>query len=278
MDQCQRIYLRSFGPASGVSAPRHSSGKSPSDAFDTKRGGKSPRGVPGDGVSRTFRQTQLSSLTCTPAHLQTRSAEHRDKEMGDDKKKATLGKRKTGPNLTKLVTDSLAGCNSRKGLSVIGIKNYLKSKGVDTYKCNKRINNTVIRLKNRDFLVQVTGRGASGSFKLAKREREPKPRPAAKRNTTKRPAAKRPTAKKLAAKRPAAKRAAAKKPATKKGAKTTTKKGPVKKTAQTTPGKKAAGKTTPRKPKVATKNRTRKIPMKTATKQGKARTTAAKKK
>ena len=110
-------------------------------------------------------------------------------------------------------------------------------------------------------LTQVKGVGASGSFKVAKKEKVAKPKvkkPAAKKPVTKKPKAKT-TPKKSPKKtaKPAAKKAAAKKSPAKKAAKKPAAKKPAAKkpVAKKSPAKKAAAKKTAGKAKKAAKGK-----------------------
>lgn len=137
-------------------------------------------------------------------------------------------------------------------MSAVRIKKGLRAKGVDVTKCNRRINLTITRLVKNGTVEQAKGVGASGSFKLPKKESmmmSVKKSPA----KTKKPSAKKPAAKKVAAKK-----ATAKKPAAKKASKTAPKK-TAKKPAPRKSPKKTVGKKATKKP----------VTKKTATKKGK---------
>nr|XP_057943133.1 histone H1-like [Doryrhamphus excisus] len=173
---------------------------------------------------------------------------------------ASKGKR-DALSLPKLIVQVVAESNERKGTSVAAIKKALGGKDVDVVKSNKRINTALVNLVTNGVLSQTKGIGASGSFKVAKKESEPKAKvakkPAAKKTPTKKkaPAAKKPaskpkkttTPKKVRssakktkaslAKSPARPKSAAKKPKTP-AKKTAAKKAPAKKA----PAKKAAPK------------------------------------
>ncbi|KAK2882323.1 hypothetical protein Q8A73_022833 [Channa argus] len=128
------------------------------------------------------------------------------------KKKAASRPKKEGPSLPKLIVSAVAESKERKGTSLAALKKLLAAKGVDVTKANKRINITVTKLVTQGTLTQTKGTGASGSFKIAKKE--PKAaKPAKKVVKKKAPVkAKKPSTKKpAAAKKPKA--AAAKKPA-----------------------------------------------------------------
>ncbi|XP_041656829.1 histone H1-like [Cheilinus undulatus] len=172
--------------------------------------------------------------------------------------------RGTRVQLGKLVLNAVKVTSGRKGTSVVAIKKNLKSNGVDVKKCNKQINNTIIRLKNKGVLVQVKGNGASGSFKLAKAKTETK-------KTTTRKITKRKIIKKKKTtekkKKTTPKKKDTKKTGVKKAAGKSPKKGAAKKNT-----KKAAGKkTTPRKPKPVRKTPGKRKPVgrKTTPKKGK---------
>ncbi|XP_042071005.1 uncharacterized protein LOC102291435 [Haplochromis burtoni] len=149
------------------------------------------------------------------------------------KKKSAPRAKKDGPSLPKLIVASVTESKERKGTSLAAIKKYLTAKNVDVPKANKRINTAVAKLVEKGILSQVKGTGASGSFKLAKKE--PKVAKPAKKKAAK-PAKKAP--------------AKAKKPAVKKVA--TPKKSPAKKAAKKVV-KKSPKKAAPKKPKAAAK-------------------------
>uniref|UniRef100_A0A087YI43 H15 domain-containing protein n=1 Tax=Poecilia formosa TaxID=48698 RepID=A0A087YI43_POEFO len=152
------------------------------------------------------------------------------------KKKSAPRAKKDGPSLSKLIVAAVADSKERKGVSLAALKKVLAGKGVDVAKANKRINTAVTKLVTGGTLSQTKGTGASGSFKLAKKE--PKAaKPAKKVVKKKAPAkAKKPAAKKASTpKKPAAKKAAA-------AAKKSPKKAPAKKAAAAAKAKKAPAK------------------------------------
>ncbi|KAK5618901.1 hypothetical protein CRENBAI_008471 [Crenichthys baileyi] len=123
-------------------------------------------------------------------------------------------------SLPNLIVAAVAESKERKGVSLAAVKKVLAGKGVDVSKANKRINTAVTTLVTKGTLSQTKGTGASGSFKLAKKE--PKAaKPVKKLVKKKAPVkAKKPAAKKTtAAKKTPVKKAAAKKPAAKKAKK-----------------------------------------------------------
>ncbi|KAK7880171.1 hypothetical protein WMY93_033153 [Mugilogobius chulae] len=127
------------------------------------------------------------------------------------KKKAVAKKKDAGPGLQKLITAVIAESKERKGVSVAAVKKALAAKGVDVAKSNKRINTALVKMVSSGAVSQTKGTGASGSFKLAKKEAKPK-KAAAK---AKKPAVKKAsTPKKKAVKKPKSPaKKAAKKPA-----------------------------------------------------------------
>uniref|UniRef100_UPI00398EFBCA histone H1-like n=1 Tax=Pristiophorus japonicus TaxID=55135 RepID=UPI00398EFBCA len=178
-----------------------------------------------------------------------------------------------GPTLGEQILKVVADGSDRKGMSLAAIKKALAAKGVDVEKRGSQIRFSIKRNVTNGFLVQTKGTGASGSFKVAKKENQGKvgrkvKKPAAKKSPAKKPAAKKspakkPAAKKSPAKKPAAKKSSTKKPAAKKSPakKTAAKKSPakktstkkaltVKKTAKAAAGKKAAA-AKPKSPKKA---------------------------
>ncbi|XP_041839038.1 histone H1-like isoform X2 [Melanotaenia boesemani] len=162
------------------------------------------------------------------------------------KKKTAPRAKKDGPSLPKLIVAAVAESKERKGMSLAALKKVLAGKGVDVSKANKRINTAVTKLVSKGTLSQTKGTGASGSFKLAKKE--PKVAKPAKKVVKKKAPAK--------AKKPAAakKTTAAKKPAAKKAAvKKSPKKAPAKKAVKKVAAKKSPKKPAAKKPKTAKK-------------------------
>ncbi|XP_056596260.1 histone H1-like [Triplophysa dalaica] len=132
------------------------------------------------------------------------------------KKKSAVKAKKTGPSVGELVVKAVSASKERSGVSLAALKKALAAGGYDVEKNNSRVKIAVKSLVTKGTLVQTKGTGASGSFKLNKKQAE-----------TKKPATKAaPKAKKPAAKKPVA--AAAKKPKTAAPKKTAAKKSPKK--------------------------------------------------
>lgn len=170
-------------------------------------------------------------------------------------KKAAAKKKPTKPadhpKYIDMIVAAIAALKERSGSSRQAIIKYIKA----NYKVGENVGTHVKLALKRGVtsgtLSQPKGTGASGSFKLVKKEKPAKKKPAAKKPAAKKPAAKKPAAKKAAAKKPAAKKAtktkkatpkkAAKKATPKKAAKPAAKK-PVAKKVKKTPKKTAAKK------------------------------------
>ncbi|XP_073799537.1 histone H1-like [Danio rerio] len=141
------------------------------------------------------------------------------------KKKAASKPKKAGPNVRDLIVKTVTASKERHGVSLAALKKALSAGGYDVEKNNSRVKTAVKALVTNGTLVQTKGTGASGSFKLNKKQAEPKKKPAAKKTAVKakKPAAKKspkkvkkPTAVKKATKSPKkAKKPAAAKKATK---------------------------------------------------------------
>uniref|UniRef100_UPI00398E6AA3 histone H1-like n=1 Tax=Pristiophorus japonicus TaxID=55135 RepID=UPI00398E6AA3 len=147
------------------------------------------------------------------------------------KKKAAPRSKPAGPTLGEQILKVVTDGSDRKGMSLAAIKKALAAKGVDVEKRGSQIRFSIKRNVTNGFLVQTKGTGASGSFKVAKKENQGKvgrkvKKPATKNSPAKKSPAKKPAAKKSPAKKPAAKKSPAKKPAAKKSPakKTSTKK------------------------------------------------------
>uniref|UniRef100_UPI00398F409E histone H1-like n=1 Tax=Pristiophorus japonicus TaxID=55135 RepID=UPI00398F409E len=117
------------------------------------------------------------------------------------KKKAAPRSKPAGPTLGEQILKVVADGSDRKGMSLAAIKKALAAKGVDVEKRGSQIRFSIKRNVTNGFLVQTKGTGASGSFKVAKKENQGKvgrkvKKPAAKKSPAKKPAAKKPAAKK----------------------------------------------------------------------------------
>uniref|UniRef100_S4RRI2 H15 domain-containing protein n=1 Tax=Petromyzon marinus TaxID=7757 RepID=S4RRI2_PETMA len=139
------------------------------------------------------------------------------------KKKRTAPKaKKVGPSVSELILKALASSKERNGVSLPALKKSLAAGGYDVEKNNARVKLAIKKLVAKDAVAQVKGSGASGSFKLNKKEKaaakakpkSSKEKAAAKakpKSSTAKPAAKKPAAAKKSPKK-AKKSAAAKSP------------------------------------------------------------------
>ncbi|XP_062865514.1 histone H1-like [Trichomycterus rosablanca] len=169
------------------------------------------------------------------------------------KKKTAAKPKKAGPSVGELIVKAVSASKERSGVSLAALKKALSAGGYDVEKNNSRVKLAVKSLVTKGTLVQTKGTGASGSFKLNKKQTEEK-KPAAKKAAAPKvkKAAKKP--KKVTAKKPAAKKspkkakkpAAAAKKATKKAKKPATPKKAAK-----SPKKAKAAKPKTAKPKAA---------------------------
>lgn len=147
------------------------------------------------------------------------------------------------PPVAAMVSAAIAALKDRKGSSLPAIKKYVAATyKVDIEKLAPFVRRFLKKAVADGKLTQVKGTGASGSFKLAKVEKEKKPKKVA----AKKPAAKKSPAKK-AAKKPAAKKAKTPKKE-KKAKKPASAKKPKAKKATKSPAKKAAKKPAAKKP------------------------------
>uniref|UniRef100_A0A8C2J717 Histone H1 n=1 Tax=Cyprinus carpio TaxID=7962 RepID=A0A8C2J717_CYPCA len=125
------------------------------------------------------------------------------------KKKSAAKAKKAGPGVGELIVKAVSASKERSGVSLAALKKALAAGGYDVEKNNSRVKLAIKSLVTKGVLLQVKGTGASGSFKISKKQAETKKKPAKKAA----PKAKKPAA----AKKP--KSAAAKKPAAKKSPK-----------------------------------------------------------
>lgn len=110
------------------------------------------------------------------------------------KKKAAskATKPRNTPALKDLIVSIVAESKDRKGISTALLKKQLQVKGYEVDKNKARIRVCLKSLVSNGVLIQVTGVGASGSFKLAKGAAEPKKKSvaASKPKSAKKPASK----------------------------------------------------------------------------------------
>ena len=148
------------------------------------------------------------------------------------------------PTYAVMVKAAVGALKERKGSSKQAIEKYVCANYKVGTKYNGPLKIAIRKLVENGDLTQVKGKGASGSFKIAKVEKP------AKKVVAKKPAAKKAPAKKAPAKKAPAKKTAAKKPAAKKppAKKSPVKKAPAKKTAPKKVVKKTTKKVAAKKP------------------------------
>merc|ERR1711981_20304 len=81
----------------------------------------------------------------------------------------------THPKTTVMIVAAVKALKDRKGSSLAAIKKYIAANyKVDTVKLAPFIKKGIKSLVEKKALIQVKGKGASGSFKAAKEEKKPK--------------------------------------------------------------------------------------------------------
>uniref|UniRef100_A0A8C4TLP6 Histone H1 n=1 Tax=Erpetoichthys calabaricus TaxID=27687 RepID=A0A8C4TLP6_ERPCA len=90
------------------------------------------------------------------------------------KKKASAKPKKIGPSVSDLIVKAVSASKERHGLSLAGLKKALAAGGYDVEKNNARVKLSVKSLVSKGSLVQTKGTGASGSFKINKKQAEAK--------------------------------------------------------------------------------------------------------
>jgi len=155
-------------------------------------------------------------------------------------KKAAPKKPAEHPKYIDMITAAITALKERTGSSRQAIAKYIKANYKVGDNADVHLKMALKRGVASGALAQPKGTGASGSFKVVKKEAPKKKKPAAKKPAAKKPAAKKPAAKKSTPK---------KKPAAKKAKSTPKKKKtPAKKTAAKKPAKKPAKKAAAKKP------------------------------
>ncbi|XP_072892263.1 histone H1.5-like [Hemitrygon akajei] len=104
-------------------------------------------------------------------------------------------------SISKMIIHAVADTKERRGLSLAGVKKVLSGSGYDVTKNNSRIIQAVRTMVNKGSLVNITGKGASGSFKLSKEQKDQVER-AEKKGVASRTSAVKTSMGKRAAKRP----------------------------------------------------------------------------
>lgn len=163
------------------------------------------------------------------------------------KKKAAPKKPADHPKYIDMITAAIVALKERGGSSRQAITKYINANYKVGDNAGTHIKMALKRGVASGALSQPKGTGASGSFKVVKKE-APKKKPAAKKPAAKKPAAKKPAAKKAKKSTPKKKTAAKKStPAKKKPAKKASSAKKAKKPAAKKPAAKKATKKTPKK-------------------------------
>uniref|UniRef100_A0A8C4RDM7 Histone H1 n=1 Tax=Erpetoichthys calabaricus TaxID=27687 RepID=A0A8C4RDM7_ERPCA len=82
--------------------------------------------------------------------------------------------KKASPSVSDLIVKAVSASKERQGLSLAGLKKALVAGGYDVEKNNARVKSAVKSLVSKGALVQTKGTGASGSFKINKKQAEAK--------------------------------------------------------------------------------------------------------
>ncbi|KAA0724134.1 Histone H1 [Triplophysa tibetana] len=90
------------------------------------------------------------------------------------RKKSAAKSTKTGPSVGELVVKVVSASKERSGVSLAALKKALAAGGYDVEKNNSRVKIAIKSLVTKGTLVQTKGTGASGSFKLNKKQGETK--------------------------------------------------------------------------------------------------------
>ncbi|XP_072113494.1 histone H1.1-like [Mobula birostris] len=118
------------------------------------------------------------------------------------RKKTTAPQAPKNNSISKVIIHAVADTKERRGLSLAGVKRVLSGSGYDVTKNNSRIIQALRTMVKKGSLVNATGKGASGSFKLSKEQKDQVAR-AEKKEVTSRTSAVKTSRGKRAAKRPA---------------------------------------------------------------------------
>ncbi|OCT58930.1 hypothetical protein XELAEV_18001419mg, partial [Xenopus laevis] len=111
------------------------------------------------------------------------------------KKAAAKAKKPSGPSASDLLVKAVSACKERSGVSLAALKKALAAGGYDVDKNNSRLKLALKALVTKGTLTQVKGTGASGSFKLNKKQLEGKDKAVAKKKKPAAPKVKKPAKK-----------------------------------------------------------------------------------
>ncbi|XP_033025575.1 histone H1.2-like [Lacerta agilis] len=90
------------------------------------------------------------------------------------RKAAPKSRKVSGPSVTELLTKAVTASKERGGVSLAALKKSLAAAGYDVERNNSRIKLGLKSLVTRGILLQTKGTGASGSFKLNKKQADSK--------------------------------------------------------------------------------------------------------
>ncbi|MGH0124042.1 UNVERIFIED_CONTAM: hypothetical protein FKN15_015731 [Acipenser sinensis] len=90
------------------------------------------------------------------------------------KKTAAPKSKKTGASVSELIVKAVSASKERSGLSLAALKKALAADGYDVEKNNSRLKVEVKSLVSKETLVQTKSTGASGSFKINRKQAEAK--------------------------------------------------------------------------------------------------------
>ncbi|XP_053306664.1 histone H1B-like [Spea bombifrons] len=79
---------------------------------------------------------------------------------------------KSGPSVSELIVKAVSASKERSGVSLAALKKALTAGGYDVEKNNSRLKLALKGLVSKETLIQLKGSGASGSFKLNKKQLE----------------------------------------------------------------------------------------------------------
>ncbi|XP_075698078.1 histone H1.5-like [Rhinoderma darwinii] len=187
-------------------------------------------------------------------------------------------KKPSGPSVSELIVKAVSASKERSGVSLAALKKALAAGGYDVDKNNSRLKMALKTLVTKETLLQVKGSGASGSFKLNKKQQETKDKAVKKKPAAAAKFPKKTPAKSLTkAKRPAAAKKVAKSPKKPKPAPKKITKSPAKKAAKPKAAKSPAKKAAKSPAKKAAKSPAKKSAKSPAKKASKSRKTVTKK-
>ncbi|XP_075049934.1 histone H1-like [Mixophyes fleayi] len=123
-------------------------------------------------------ETAPAAAPAAPAEAPVKGKRQPKKAAAGSSKK---GNKTSGPSVSEQIVKCVSASKERSAVSLAALKKTLAAGGYDVEKNNSRLKVALKSLVTKETLIQVKGSGASGSFKLNKKQLESKDKAAKKK-------------------------------------------------------------------------------------------------